>query len=398
MRRIETRLRSREEPWDAAMIAACLAELDKDAAEYLAEQDRLSEQFRGRMGELGEMAAVGEQIETANLAAISQLETTINNLKYMDFHGDFEAAGNRLLDEMVDLRTARHSLHNQQEAAFLAVARQQNRLDQIHSQVQTDYLTRLPNRIGIETALWQRWQQGYPEKHKTASILLDLNGVRSLTRNLGSVACDRLLVAVAGVVGQLIGPPHLVARFAEYRFLIVMVDTGPQGLQKMGELLWQSIERISFVSQGNQVAVTAHAGIAPLLPGESVEGLLGRAEQAWTWPPKARPAAPVSTTASTWNPSRRSICAPSIAKWRSDRRARLVHPSRGRLGLDLALGKWRLFAVAGGRLPAAAGGKDLPQQGGKIVVRSLGRGRDCTDTSSAGPSATAPTASRKPCP
>ena len=69
--------------------------MEKDAAEYLAEQDRLTEQFRGRMGELGEMAAVGEQIETANLAAIAQLETTINNLKYMDFHGDLEAAGKR---------------------------------------------------------------------------------------------------------------------------------------------------------------------------------------------------------------------------------------------------------------------------------------------------------------
>ena len=328
MRQIEMRLRSREEPWDAAMIAACLAELEKDAAEYLAEQDRLTEQFRGRLGELGEMAAVGEQIETANLAAIAQLETTINNLKYMDFHGDFEAAGNRLLDEIVNLRAARHTLHDQQEAAFLAVARHQNRLDQIHSQVQTDYLTGLPNRIGIETALWRRWQEGYPEKHELGAILLDLNGVRSLTRNLGSVACDRLLVAVAGVVGQLTGPPHLVARFAEYRFVIVMVDTGPQGLQKMGELLWQSIERISFVSQGNQVAVTAHAGIAPLLPGESVEGLLGRAERALDMAAQSEASRSCFDDGKRLEPVQSLDLAPSIAKWRFEARCASDAPAR----------------------------------------------------------------------
>ena len=182
-----------------------------------------------------------------------------------------------MLDEIVNLRAARHSLHDQQEVAFLAVARQQKRLDKIHPQVQIDHLTRLPNRIGLETALWQWWQEGYPDKHEMGVILLDLNGVRSLTRNLGSVACDHLLVAAAGVVGQLCGPPHLMARFAEHCFTIVMVNTGPQGLQKMGELLRQSIERMTFVSQGNQVAVAAHVGIAPVLPGESVESLLGRA-------------------------------------------------------------------------------------------------------------------------
>ena len=37
---IEARLRAGQGAWDASTIHACLAELEKDAAEYLAEQDR----------------------------------------------------------------------------------------------------------------------------------------------------------------------------------------------------------------------------------------------------------------------------------------------------------------------------------------------------------------------
>ena len=93
MRDIETQLRSKEGAWDAATIRTCVARLETDAAEYLVEQGQLAEQFHSRMAELGEMTAVGEQIEAANLAELAQLETTISNLKHMDFQSDLQAAG-----------------------------------------------------------------------------------------------------------------------------------------------------------------------------------------------------------------------------------------------------------------------------------------------------------------
>jgi diguanylate cyclase (GGDEF)-like protein len=277
---IETRLRKREGTWDAETIAACLAELEKDAADYLAEQGRLAEQFHGRIAELGEMTAVGEQIETANLAAIAQLETTVSNLKHMDFQSDLQAAGERLLQEISNLRTARHQLRDDHEAAFLAVARHQDRLGQIDPQAQVDQVTGLANRVGVETTLWRWWQEGYPQKHQMGGILLEPDGFGKIARNLGSAAADRLLAALGGIVAQVSGPPHVVARFAEGRFLVVMLDTGPQGLRKMGELLRQSIERTTPINNGNPIALMASAGIAPVLPDDSVEAFLKRTEQA----------------------------------------------------------------------------------------------------------------------
>ena len=136
---------------------------------------------------------MGEQVETANLAALAQLETTISNLKHMDFESDLQAAGERLLEEIGDLHTARHQLRDDHKGAFLAVARNQGRLDQIDPQVQVDYLTGLANRIGVETALWRWWQEGYPQKRAMGGILLEPDGFGKMARNLGSAAADRLV-------------------------------------------------------------------------------------------------------------------------------------------------------------------------------------------------------------
>ena len=131
------------------------------------------------------------------------------------------------------------------------MARHQSRLGQIDPQRGTDDLTGLPNRIGLETALWQWWEEGFPQEGEMGAILLDLDGFGKVAKNLGSAVADRVLAGLAEVVGKVSGPSHLVGRYAGQRFLIVMLDTGPQGLQRLGQLLRQSIERTTFVHDGS---------------------------------------------------------------------------------------------------------------------------------------------------
>ena len=112
------------------------------------------------------------------------------------------------------------------------------------------------------------------------AILLDVNGFGKVAKNLGSAVADRVLAGLADVVGRVSGPSHLVGRYTGQRFLIAMLDTGPQGLQRLGQLLRQSIERTTFVYDGSEISVTASAGIAVVVPEESIETFLNRTEQA----------------------------------------------------------------------------------------------------------------------
>ena len=100
---IDTTLRAIRGNSDSATIQSCLAELTLDCETYLAEQAETSERFSERVSELGELAALGEEIEMANLEQSAQIETTVSNLRTMDFETDLEAANDRLLEEIKNL-------------------------------------------------------------------------------------------------------------------------------------------------------------------------------------------------------------------------------------------------------------------------------------------------------
>ncbi len=138
---------------DRETIETCLRLLREDCVSYLAEQSAAAQKFRDRLGELGGLSSLGEEIEMGNFEQAAQVETTLNNLEYMDFGADPEEGNRRLLEEIKNLGTARHRLHDKQEEAFLAIARQENRIDKIEKQLFIDPLTKLPNRIGLESEL-----------------------------------------------------------------------------------------------------------------------------------------------------------------------------------------------------------------------------------------------------
>ena len=171
---IDTELRAVRGHTDAETIQRALALLKEDCETYLAEQSEAATKFSDRIGELGELRSLGEEIEMTNMQQASQIETTLSNLANMDFTSDLEAANARLITELKSLRLARHMLRDNQEAAFLAIARYENRLDKIESRLFNDPLTNIPNRIGLEVTLHEWWAE---KKHATKPITATLYDV-----------------------------------------------------------------------------------------------------------------------------------------------------------------------------------------------------------------------------
>lgn len=277
---IDVRLRGVRGHSDAETIRHCVAQLLEDCRTYLAEQNDAADKFRSRVGELGELKDLGEEIEMANLEQSAQIETTISNLEYMDFESDLEAANQRLLSELGKLRVARHHLRDNQEVAFLTIARYENRMDKIEAQLFNDPLTRIRNRIGLETTLWQWWQQNRQQSRQMSAAMFDLDRFGGVNEQYGALTGDRILEAIAALVQQQAGASDLVGRFAGQRFLVVFCDAGPRAAIKSAELIRQTIERTTFVHQDEKFQVTATAGIVEITPDDSHESLLARLEAA----------------------------------------------------------------------------------------------------------------------
>ncbi len=277
---LDTRLRACKGRSDPGTIQDCFEKLREDCEAYLAEQAENAERFRERVGELGELKALGDEIEMANLDQAAQVETTLNNLKYMDFASDLEAANLRLLEEINNLRVARHRLRDEQEVAFLAIARYEDRIDKIEKQLFTDPLTKLRNRIGLEELLWQWWRQKRHHTRQISAALFDLDDYGGLNERHGSLVGDRILYETAQFMLRSVGKADTVARYAGQRFLVLMLDSGPRQAVKLAETIRQSIEHMVFLREGESIRLTACAGVTEVRPADGYIDVFGRLETA----------------------------------------------------------------------------------------------------------------------
>jgi diguanylate cyclase (GGDEF)-like protein len=275
---IDTKLRSCQGRSDPNVIEACVQLLGEDCAAYLAEQTEAAEKFRSRIGEFGALSALGEKIEMDNLEQSAQVETTINNLHYMDFHTDPEAANSRLIEEIKNLCLARHKLRDHQEAAFLTVARQQNRLDKIDQRLFLDPLTKIYNRIGLETALFDCWARKQ-QHHNMIAALFDINAFGAVNHKFGLATGDRILCQVAQFLQASAGNDDLLGRYAGQQFLMVFLDVNSSVVLKNVDLWRQTIEKTIFLCENEPVRIALSGAVALVAPTDSYYQVLERLDQ-----------------------------------------------------------------------------------------------------------------------
>ncbi len=278
--KLEQLLRAVRGRTDEATIRKVIEQLKEDCRTFLAEHEEAAERFRQHIDELGEMRQLGERIEMAALEQVAQIETTLSNLDHMDFRSDLEAANARLLDELSQLRKSRHRLRDDQEQAFLIIAEHCGRTAQINQRLGTDGLTGLPNRIGLQTKLWEWWSRQEHRKRQMVAALFDLDDFGSLNERCGSWIADAVLRHLAEQFRKQVRPSDVLARFAGQRLAMITLDIGPRAATKQAELIRQTAERITFSLNGQTFTVTLSAAVTEVTADDAPETVFQRLEAA----------------------------------------------------------------------------------------------------------------------
>lgn len=271
---IDTKLRAA--PFEAELIQECLKELQDDCSAYMVEQEEAADRFRERVDELGDLAALGEEIEMTILEETAQIETTLSNLAHMDFDSDLDIAGRRLLEEIHNLLSARHKLQDGQDAAFVAIARHEGRLGSVEERLQNDPLTRMPNRIGLETTMETWWKDGLHRTHELCAMLVDLDGFADINENHGVMCGDKILFHVARTIETESDEESLAGRFAGQRFLVLLKDLGPRAAAKKAETIRLTLEQTVFSKADERIRVTMTDAVTAVTPEDTPESLLKR--------------------------------------------------------------------------------------------------------------------------
>jgi diguanylate cyclase (GGDEF)-like protein len=144
------------------------------------------------------------------------------------------------------------------------------------SEARIDSLTGLANRRALEEKLAAEISRAQRFAHQLAVVLLDLDRFKQINDSFGHAAGDVMLRAVSRLLTSLARQGDTVARWGGEEFVVVLPETDLAGAQRFAERLRRTIEAHSV----GEMQTSASCGVATMLPEDTVEDLLGAADQA----------------------------------------------------------------------------------------------------------------------
>ena len=185
-----------------------------DCRNYLEKQSIITDEIHSRVEEFGELRDLADEVDFANMEQVSQIETTLSNLEPMAKNENANEVVDRLIQELANLRRARHRTRDIQDRVFLSVANYENRMGSINrSETFIDQVTGLNNRIAFQTNLWDWWQQERQKKAKLTFALYDIVGFTELNNRLGIRKCDKILQALAQLLKERVENMDFIGMF-----------------------------------------------------------------------------------------------------------------------------------------------------------------------------------------
>jgi diguanylate cyclase len=196
--------------------------------------------------------------------------------------GETEAAGPDVgSDELLaEMEHSNEQLQQRLHTAEEALATQAAQLKAYLSQAHTDTLTGLPNRRAFDDELSRRYAEFCRKGSPLSIVLVDIDRFKAFNDEFGHLAGDEVLKTVAGRLRDAHRDIDTVARFGGEEFAIILPDTKLAKALLPAERGRLAVATESHACDGQEVFVTISCGVAELLPGESIDLLLRRADEA----------------------------------------------------------------------------------------------------------------------
>jgi diguanylate cyclase (GGDEF)-like protein len=143
-----------------------------------------------------------------------------------------------------------------------------------------DPLTDTGNRIAMDQTLQREIEMSRRHLQPLSLLMLDIDHFKHVNDNHGHSAGDDVLKAVAASIKNQLRNVDMVFRFGGEEFLILLSNTGRESAAMVGERLRFAAQEQEYAADGKSIELTVSLGCSTLLPGESAESLLRRADSA----------------------------------------------------------------------------------------------------------------------
>ncbi|MCP1440900.1 diguanylate cyclase (GGDEF)-like protein [Pseudomonas sp. GGS8] len=143
-----------------------------------------------------------------------------------------------------------------------------------------DPLTDTGNRIAMDQTLQREIEMSRRHSQPLSLLMLDIDHFKQINDTYGHSAGDEVLKAVAASIKSQLRNVDMVFRFGGEEFMILLSNTSREAAAMVGERLRLAAQAQDYVAEGKTIELTVSLGCSTLLPGESAESLLRRADSA----------------------------------------------------------------------------------------------------------------------
>ena len=143
-----------------------------------------------------------------------------------------------------------------------------------------DPLTGAGNRVAMEQTLQREIDMSRRHAQPLSVLMLDIDHFKRVNDDHGHGAGDEVLRAIAASIKAQLRNVDMVFRYGGEEFLILLSNTGREAAAMVGERLRQATQSEEYFADGQLIEITVSLGCSTLLPGESTDSLLRRADSA----------------------------------------------------------------------------------------------------------------------
>lgn len=143
-----------------------------------------------------------------------------------------------------------------------------------------DPLTETGNRIALEQALKREVDIARRTLQPLSILMVDIDHFKRVNDSHGHMVGDQALKAVANALKDSLRNIDMVFRYGGEEFMALLSSTNCEAASMVGERLRTAVLGIQCLIENQAIELSVSLGCATLLPGESMDSLMRRADNA----------------------------------------------------------------------------------------------------------------------
>jgi len=142
-----------------------------------------------------------------------------------------------------------------------------------------DLLTGLPNQFMMQSHLRETLGTFADLHIPFAVVVVELRELSGFRARYGQEAATSMLKVLARTLRNSVWPTDFVGRWSESQFLVVLCGCGEEALQAVVDRMHRMMSNANIVWWGEELALKALIGYSDAIEGDTVDALVGRAQQ-----------------------------------------------------------------------------------------------------------------------